>query len=92
MGIIRTEQEPARIEAEFRYRFDLAGNIMPGRAVATTVLVNARREGDGRYFISIETRCRNAQGASWVCASRTLYMTLADLRESVQVYKRDLGR
>lgn len=84
--------DTARVESEFRSLYPLWLRKRDDPTSVTTVLVNARREGDGRYFISIETRCRNAQGASWVCASRTLYMTLADLRESVQVYKRDLGR
>jgi len=30
----------------------------------TSVLVNARRENHGRYFISIKTCCSNAQGAN----------------------------
>jgi len=84
--------DTARIESEFSSLYPLWLRKRDDPTSVTTVLVNARKEGDGRYFISIETRCTNAQGASWVCASRTLYMTLADMRESIQVYKRDLGR
>lgn len=84
--------DTARIENEFRSLYPLWLRKRDDPTSVTKVLVNARKEGDGRYFISIETRCTNAQGASWVFASRTLYMTLADMRESIQVYKRDLGR